>query len=168
MSLVTGDKTGTIKDKTGTVGTKKGQQGQYKDKQGQNRDSHGKRKGKKIRNYSWLSWPSPAWFVPVFLWWFVPSCPCFVPVLSLLVPVLSLSLPACPCLSLSYGYFINHESSLSSPEHFELGQGHVGYCLHSSGYCVHQESFFSMAPRSCWLLLASLLLFHPSGIISFS
>ena len=25
-----------------------------------------------------------------------------------------------------------------------------------------------MAPRPCWLLLASLLLFHPSGIISFS
>ena len=27
-------------------------------------------------------------------------------------------------------------------------------------------TFMSIAPRSCWLLLASLLLFHPSGIVS--
>ena len=45
---------------------------------------------------------------------------------------------------------------------------HVGHYLPFSDYSIHHESFLSMAPRLCWLLLASLLLFHSLGIISLS
>ena len=52
-------------------------------------------------------------------------------------------------------------------------QDHVGYCWPPSLCFIHQESCLSSSwcfahPGSYWLLLASLCLFHPQGIISFS
>ena len=107
---------GTSRNKTGTIRDKTGTKRNGRDNTGTSRDITGTVIGKarktKILDYTKFSLFSLCLFCPCFfLYWVVPSCPCFVfadfvSVLSLLFseisrdsPCLSLYVPFCPCMT---------------------------------------------------------------------
>ena len=61
----------------------------------------------------------------------------------------------------------HQESSLSSPGHFEQGQDNVEYGLSSLFIPLNRNHILMVYGTIMMLVIASLLLFHPSGFHSF-
>ena len=133
------DKAGTYRDKQGQAGTSRDKQGQGRDGQGQGKDKEGQTRT--VCPYLSLSFP----VCPCLLMSF-PVCPC-----------LSMSVPVCPCPCPTNHLFLLQTNIM-------LSIACLPWQLNPPGII----SFFSMAPSSWWFFLASFLIFHPSGFISFS